>query len=65
MDNIFSSVGSGIIAIDSNDLVHTFNRAAAEILDLAPNAAVGFDVAQVMKNAALEVVRPFGPRQRT
>ena len=27
MDNIFSSVGSGIIAIDSNDLVHTFNRA--------------------------------------
>ena len=24
MDNIFSSVGSGIIAIDSNDLVHTF-----------------------------------------
>ena len=56
MDNIFSSVGSGIIAIDSNDLVHTFNRAAGEILDLPPNAAVGFDVAQVMKTAALEVV---------
>ncbi len=55
MDNIFSSVGSGIIAIDSNDLVHTFNRAAGEILDLPPNAAVGFDVAQVMKTAALEV----------
>jgi len=55
MDNIFSSVGSGIIAIDSNDLVHTFNRAAGEILDLPPEAAVGFDVAQVMKNAALEL----------
>ena len=36
MDNIFSSVGSGIIAIDTNDLVHTFNRAAGEILDLPP-----------------------------
>jgi len=55
MDNIFSSVGSGIIAIDSNDLVHTFNRAAGEILDLPPEVAVGFDVAQVMKNAALEL----------
>jgi PAS domain S-box-containing protein len=55
MDNIFSSVGSGIIAIDSNDLVHTFNRAAAEILDLPAEAAVGCDVAQVMKSAALEL----------
>lgn len=55
MDNIFSSVGSGIIAIDSNDLVHTFNRAAGEILDLPPDAAVGYDVAQLMKNAALEL----------
>ena len=55
MDNIFSSVGSGIIAIDSNDLVHTFNRAAGEILDLPPEVAVGYDVAQVMKTAALEL----------
>ena len=55
MDNIFSSVGSGIIAIDSNDLVHTFNRAAAEILDVTPEVAVGFEVEQVMKNATLEL----------
>ena len=55
MDNIFSSVGSGIIAIDSNDLVHTFNRAASEFLNLPPEVAVGYDVAQVMKNAALEL----------
>lgn len=55
MDNIFSSVGSGIIAIDSNDLVHTFNRAASEFLDLPPEVAVGYDVAQLMKNAALEL----------
>ncbi len=55
MDNIFSSVGSGIIAIDSNDLVHTFNRAASEFLDLQPEVAVGYDVAQVMQNAALEL----------
>ena len=55
MDNIFSSVGSGIIAIDSNDLVHTFNRAASEILNVTPEVAVGFEVEQVMKNADLEL----------
>ena len=55
MDNIFSSVGSGIIAIDKNDLVHTFNRAASEFLDLPSEVAVGYDVAQVMRNAALEL----------
>lgn len=55
MDNIFSSIGSGIIAIDKNDLVHTFNRAASEFLDLPPEVAVGYDVAQLMKNAALEL----------
>ena len=55
MDNIFSSVGSGIIAIDSNDLVHTFNRAASEILDVNADVAVGFDVDQVLENTALQV----------
>ncbi len=55
MDNIFSSVGSGIIAIDSNDLVHTFNRAAGEILDVMPDAAVGFEVDYLIKNTALQL----------
>ena len=55
MDNIFSSVGSGIIAIDSNDLVHTFNRAAGEILNVTPDYAVGYEVEQVLKNAALQL----------
>ena len=55
MDNIFSSVGSGIIAVDSNDLVHTFNRAAGEILDVMPDAAVGFEVDHLIKNTALQL----------
>ena len=55
MDNIFSSVGSGIIAIDANDLVHTFNRAAGEILDVMPDAAVGFEVDHLIKNTALQL----------
>lgn len=55
MDNIFSSVGSGIIAVDSDDLVHTFNRAAAEILHVPPAAAVGLDLHQVLNKAALQL----------
>lgn len=55
MDNIFSSLGSGIIATDSDDLVQTFNRAAGEILNLAPDAAVGSTVEQVLRRAILQL----------
>lgn len=55
MDNIFSSLGSGIIATDSNDLVQTFNRAASEILNVDPDAVVGNTVGQVLQNAVLQL----------
>ena len=55
MDNIFSSVGSAIIAVDSNDLVHTFNRAAGEILDVTPDLALGTVLQQLLQNAALHL----------
>ena len=53
MDNIFSSLGSGIIATDSNDLVQTFNRAASEILNVDADTAVGNAVGQVLQSAVL------------
>ena len=55
MDNIFSSLGSGIIATDSNDLVQTFNRAASEILNVDADAAVGNAVGQVLQSAVLQL----------
>ncbi|MCY4466349.1 MAG: GAF domain-containing protein [Chloroflexi bacterium] len=55
MDNIFSSVGSAIIAIDSNDLVHTFNRAAADILNLPPDTVMGLQLERVLQKAALQL----------
>ncbi len=55
MDNIFSSVGSGIISIDADDRIHTFNRAAGEILDVMPELAVGYEVNRLMNNAALQL----------
>ncbi|MCY4146395.1 MAG: GAF domain-containing protein [Chloroflexi bacterium] len=55
MDNIFSSVGSAIIAIDSNDLVHTFNRAAGDILNLPPASVLGRQLQGVLQEAALQL----------
>lgn len=55
MDNIFSSVGSGIIAVDSADVVHTFNRAASELLSVTRERAVGCEVGAVLQEASLQL----------
>lgn len=55
MDNIFSSVGSGIIATDQEDLIQTFNRAAGEILGLESEEAIGQSVGRVLQSAALQL----------
>lgn len=41
MDNVFSSIASGVIATDANDTIQTFNRAASTILNRTADAAVG------------------------
>jgi len=55
MDNIFSSVGSGIIATNSADAIETFNRAASEILSLEADVAIGHSIGQVLQSAALQL----------
>ncbi len=41
MNNIFSSIANGVITTDSAGIVKTFNNAAAKILRLNPQSAVG------------------------
>jgi len=53
MDNIFSSVGSGIIAIDSDDKVQTLNRAAGELLAVEPATVLGTEIARLMQRSEL------------
>ena len=64
MDNIFSSVGSAIIAVDSDDLVHTFNRAAGEILNVTPDLALGTVLAAIAAKCRIARERLFGIGQR-
>ncbi|MGB1289026.1 MAG: GAF domain-containing protein, partial [Aggregatilineales bacterium] len=48
MDNIFASIGSGVIATDAGDLVQTFNRAAASILTRQNDETIGQPLATVL-----------------
>nr|MCU0514181.1 GAF domain-containing protein [Anaerolineae bacterium] len=48
MDNVFSSVGSGIVATDADDVVQTFNRAAERILSRSAAQTVGKDLGAVL-----------------
>lgn len=41
MDNVFASIGTGIIAADAEDTIQIYNRAAEEILDMPADQAVG------------------------
>lgn len=59
MDNIFSSIGSGVIAADSTDAIRTFNRAASEILSLPTNDAIGKSVRQVLRGSSLNLDEQF------
>lgn len=55
MDNVFSSVGSGIITADAEHTVLTFNRAAEDILDYPEEDAIGSRVREVLPIAAVDL----------
>jgi len=48
MDDVFTSIASGVIATDADNLITTFNRAAADLLDLAPDDSLGRPLTTVL-----------------
>ena len=48
MNNVFASIGSGIITTNADDLVITYNRAAGEILGVSPEDAMGKPLPDVL-----------------
>jgi PAS domain S-box-containing protein len=48
IDNVFASIGSGVIATDSRHTVTRFNDAAAKILERAEDAFIGHKLASVL-----------------
>ncbi|MEL6307445.1 MAG: adenylate/guanylate cyclase domain-containing protein [Chloroflexota bacterium] len=55
MNNIFQSIGSGLIATNANDLITTFNRAAHDILAWDASDAVGQPLQKILSRAALDL----------
>lgn len=50
MDNLFASIGSGVVAIDAKTLITTFNRSAELILECASANAVGKTLGAIVQS---------------
>lgn len=48
LDNVFSSIGSGIITTGADDLVHTMNPALEEMLDVSAEDCIGRPLTEVL-----------------
>lgn len=48
LDNVFASIGSGVITTDADGYVRTMNSAAEEILEITPENSIGEDIMDVL-----------------
>lgn len=55
MDNVFSSIGSGVIATNASDIITTFNRAAEQILESPSDDTVGKMLAVVLPKISADL----------
>lgn len=55
MDNVFASIGSGVITTDSSHSVMMFNTAASSILEHDPDKAIGQQLGAVIPSATADL----------
>lgn len=55
MDNVFASVGSGVIATDATDLITTFNRAAERIFEVPAQEIMARSLSTVLPRITVEL----------
>lgn len=55
MDNVFASIGSGVIATDAEDIITTFNRAAQAILESPESDTIGKRLTDVLPKISAEL----------
>lgn len=62
MENVFASIGSGVITSDANGIILTYNNAAADIFVCSPEQAVGQPLHDLLPDidAYLQAVRESG-----
>ena len=71
LNNLLESLGSGVVAVDGEGRTTLFNRAASDMLGVAPDDAIGKPVSQVLGEAgaqlalALEGAAPVRSAEKT
>jgi len=55
MDNVFDSIGSGVITADTHNYVQTFNRAAAQILGRSESQSLGQRLSSVLPGVSADL----------
>jgi adenylate cyclase len=55
MDNVFASIGSGLIATNADDTITTFNRAAETILEVPASEVEGKRLGEVLPRIAVDL----------
>jgi adenylate cyclase len=55
MDNVFASIGSGLIATNAEDTITTFNRAAETILEVPAKEVEGKRLGEVLPRIAIDL----------
>lgn len=65
MDNVFASIGSGVIAGDAENIVQTFNRAAEKILARPAAATVGKELGEVLPRIAADLAMYLADVRKT
>jgi adenylate cyclase len=55
MDNVFASIGSGLIATNADDTITTFNRAAEMILEVPASEVEGKRLGEVLPRIAVDL----------
>jgi len=55
MDNVFASIGSGVVTTNAANEILLFNRAASEILERSPEAAMGEKLSALLPNVTADL----------
>lgn len=57
LDNVFTSIASGVVITDSNDRIIQYNRAATTILNLGSDGVIGQTISEVLPTLADSLLR--------
>ncbi len=62
-DSIIKSIGSGLITVDMKNRVTYFNNAAARILKIPPEKAIGQKISKFLKKEEIDRLFPESPKE--